>query len=243
MDEQGYQLAHGTALQPAQFLERSLCGARDVLRNARDARCFIVCCGHPLYHSGLVASLSEWFNNNGPFDTLLAAMNIKLCAVYMLNLLARLSTRMVDPDPNATETMFQTWLTDSLAPSHTDILCLARGSAPTLWLYAPFQSRPLGKPLPSIMSMCTCPGVPAGEHKRLRRLNSRKAWEVDHNGADGAALRNVVVKATCTVCRQVWRLPSEHMAGTLRKYSGTFAAMVPYFAPQSSEEGASAWPR
>lgn len=158
-------------------------------------------------------------------------MNPKLCVGYVVNLAARLSTKMVDPDPHATETMFQTWLTDSVAASHTDIICFARGSEPMLWLYAPFQSRPLGKPLPSVMSTCSCPDVPSGERLRLRRLNSRKAWEVDHNGADGVRLREVAVKATCTVCRQVWRLPSEHMAGTLRKCSGTFAAIVPYMAP------------
>jgi hypothetical protein len=167
-------------------------------------------------------------------------MNSKLSVAYVVNLLARLTTQMVDPDPCASETMFQMWLTDSVAASHTDILCLARGSAPMLWLYAPFQSRPLGKPLPNIMTTCSCPNLPGGEAKSLRRLNSRKAWEVDHNGADGVALRDVVVKATCTVCRQAWPLPSEHLAGTLRKHSGTFAAVVPYFAPPSSEIGSGA---
>jgi hypothetical protein len=170
-------------------------------------------------------------NSQGPFSTLLGTMNTKLSVAYMVNLMARLSTRTVDPDPCATETMFQMWLTDSVAASHTDILCLARGSAPMLWLYAPFQSRPLGKPLPNIMAACSCPGVPDVEPKALRRLNSRKAWEVDHNGADGVELCDVVVKATCTVCRQLWPLPSEHLAGTLRKYAGSFAALVPYFAP------------
>ncbi|KAG9099553.1 hypothetical protein FRC06_005156 [Ceratobasidium sp. 370] len=237
--DQGYQLAPGVALQPAQYLEQTLPVASDVLRGAREARCFVVCCGHPLYHSGLVAGLSKWFDSEGLLDTLLMTMNIKLCLVYMLNLLARLSTRMVDADPHAAETMFQTWLSDSLAPSHTDILCLSRRSEPMLWQYAPFQSRPLGKPLPSIMSMCTCPGVPVGEYRQLRRLGSRKAWEVDHNGRDGSALRDVAVKATCTLCRQMWPLPSEHMAGTLRKHLGIYATVVPYFAPQPAADGPS----
>lgn len=158
-------------------------------------------------------------------------MNPKLCVGYIVNLAARLSTRMVDPDPRAAETMFRTWLTDSVAASHTDLICLTRGSEPTLWLYAPFQSRPLGKPLPSIIATCTCPGVPSDERVQLRRQGSRKAWEVDHNGKDGVRLCDVVLKATCTVCRQKWPLPSEHLAGTLRKYSGTFAAVVPYMAP------------
>jgi hypothetical protein len=172
-------------------------------------------------------------HSESPFDTLLGAMNTKLSVAYMVNLMARLSTRMVDPDPRVTETMFHMWLTDSVAASHTDMLCLARGSEPILWLYAPFQSRPLGKPLPSIMSTCSCPDRSAAEPVTLRRAKSRKEWEVDHNGADGMALHDVVVKATCTVCRQMWPLPSEHLAGTLRKHAGSFAAVVQYFAPVS----------
>lgn len=171
--------------------------------------------------------------SDGPFDTLIGALNTKLCIGYVVNLAARLSTKLVDHDPHVREKMFQTWLTD-LAASHTDIICLVRGSEPMLWLYAPFQSRPLGKPLPSVISTCSCPGIAPGERLNLRRLNSRKAWEVDHNGKDGVLLRDVVLKATCTVCRQVWPLPSEHMAGTLRQYTGTYAAIVPYMAPKSA---------
>ncbi|KAB5587679.1 Hydrocephalus-inducing protein [Ceratobasidium theobromae] len=229
-DEQGYQLTEATALQPVEFLNQTLAVPSEILRKARNTQGFLLSCGHPLRHSGFVASLQQWFEK-GPFDTLLGAMNTRLSVAYMLNLIARLSTCMVERGPNVTETMFQMWLTDSVAASHTDVLCFARGREPTLWLYAPFQSRPLGKPLPSIMSTCSCPDMPTDRHQALRRLNSRKAWEVDHNGADGVALRDVVVKATCTVCRQMWPLPSEHLAGTLRKYGGTFAAVVPYLAP------------
>jgi hypothetical protein len=163
-------------------------------------------------------------------------MNTKLSVAYLVNLIVRLSTQIVDPDPCVAERMFQMWLTDSIAASHTNILCLSRGSEPMLWLYAPFQTRPLGKPLPNIMTTCSCPGLAGDELKTLRRLNSRKAWEVDHNGVDGVALRDVVVKATCTVCRQVWPLLLEHLAGTLRKHSGTFAALMPYFATSNNDK-------
>jgi hypothetical protein len=172
--------------------------------------------------------------SKAPFDSLLGAMNPKLSMAFMGNLMAHLSTQMVDPDPCATETMFQIWWSDSVAASHSNILCIACGNEPMLWIYAPFQSQPLGKPLPSIMSMCSCPGLPVGELKPLRRAKSHKEWEVDHNGADGVALCNVVVKATCTLCQQVWLLPSEHLARMLRKYSRNFAALMPYFAPLSS---------
>ncbi|KAB5588351.1 hypothetical protein CTheo_8204 [Ceratobasidium theobromae] len=229
-DEAGYQLADGLALQPVEFLEQTLTIPTEILCNARTRRGFLLCCGHPLYHSGFVASMNQWFER-GPLDTLLGAMNTRMCVAYTINLIARLSTCMVDGDSDAMETMFRLWLTDSVAVSHTDMLCFARGGEPTLWLYAPFQSRPLGMPLPSIMTTCSCPDLNIAEHRTLRRLKSRKAWEVDHNGADGVALRDVAVKASCTVCRQVWPLPADHLAGTLRKYAGNFAAVVPYFAP------------
>ncbi|KAG8724032.1 hypothetical protein FRC09_000707 [Ceratobasidium sp. 395] len=231
-EDLGYQLAHEKSMKPARFLEHTLGLARPAIENARDRRCFMWCCGHPLYHSGLVADLVGWLKGEGLFDSFMAAMNVKLSPAFLLVLTARLSTALVDPDPQAMETAFRQWLTDIMAPSHTNLFVWSRDCEPRLWLYAPFQSRPLGKPLPSVIGTCTCPDLPDGPQLPLRRQNSRKTWEVDHNGRDGMKLRDVVAKATCTVCRQVWPLPADHLTGELRKFEGIFAAVVPYFVAE-----------
>ncbi|KAG9126804.1 hypothetical protein FRC07_001877 [Ceratobasidium sp. 392] len=241
--DQGYQLGHGKALQPVPLFEHTLSGAKPIMSGAAETRCFVLCCGHPLYHSGLVATLHEWFNSDkGLFDSLLATMNTKMSPAYTANFLAALSTTMTGPDRQPEETMLRRWISDSVAVSHTDMLCLVRGRQPELWLYAPFQSRPLGRPLPSIMATCTCPDVPHGEFRVVKRHRSRKVWEVDHNGRDGVPLREVRVKATCTICRQMWPLMSHHMAGTLRKYSGIYAAVLPYFPSPASATSLSSLP-
>ncbi|QRW09563.1 Hydrocephalus-inducing protein [Ceratobasidium sp. AG-Ba] len=251
--DRGYQVAPRSSLPPTEFLDLSLGVADRALRNAREARAVMICCGGPLQHSGFVQQLAEWlnrydfitqasskhFNNWDPrpdrqLESLLCAMNTRLSPAYMVNLIAKISTTMVDPDPDASETLFRLWISDTLAASHTNLLFLAREAEPTMWLYAPFQSRPLGKTLPSIFSACSCPGLSPGEQRSRRRQGSRKTWDVSHDGRDGQLLRDVVVYAKCSICGQSWPLLSDYFAGRLRKYAGVFAAVVPYFFVPSS---------
>ncbi|KAG8715073.1 hypothetical protein FRC08_011025 [Ceratobasidium sp. 394] len=234
--DQGYQMAHGEAVQPVPFLERTVDAAGNIYRQASSRRAFVLCCAHPLSNSGFVAGMRQWMDSDAGFDSLLASMNLRLSPAYLVNLVAKITTGLVEQAPWAAETMFRMWLADSIAPSHSDMLLLARKREPELWLYAPFQSRPLGKPLPNVLAVCSCPGLSGGgtENKVLRRAGGRKVWDVRQtNGKDGTPLRDVRVQAACLVCRQSWPLPSEHMDGVLRKYFGTFGAVVPYF-PRSS---------
>ncbi|QRW09545.1 helicase domain-containing protein [Ceratobasidium sp. AG-Ba] len=225
--DQGNQVAPRSALPPTKvisvfpgtvasgshsvkLLDLSLAVADQALRNAREAPAFMVCCGGPLQNSKFVQQLADWLNSNNwsewrsrpdaPLNSLLCAMNKKLGPVYMLNLIAKISTTMVDPDPDAAETLFRLWISDTLAAPHTNILFLAQNAEPTMWLYAPFQSRPLGKALPNILSVCSCPDLPPGDYRSRRRQGSRKTWDVNHNGRDGQPLRDVVVHAKCSIC-------------------------------------------
>ncbi|QRW13692.1 hypothetical protein RhiLY_12691 [Ceratobasidium sp. AG-Ba] len=210
LKDQGNQVAPRSALPPTKLLDLSLAVADQALRNAREAPAFMVCCGGPLQNSKFVQQLADWLNSNNwsewrsrpdaPLNSLLCAMNKKLGPVYMLNLIAKISTTMVDPDPDAAETLFRLWISDTLAAPHTNILFLAQNAEPTMWLYAPFQSRPLGKALPNILSVCSCPDLPPGDYRSRRRQGSRKTWDVNHNGRDGQPLRDVVVHAKCSIC-------------------------------------------
>ncbi|QRV80756.1 Hydrocephalus-inducing protein [Ceratobasidium sp. AG-Ba] len=233
--DRGYQVAPRSSLPPTEFLDLSLGVVDRALRNAREARAIMVCCGGPLQHSGFVQQLAEWLNRpDRRLESLLCAMNTRLSPAYMVTLIAKISTTLVDPDPDASETLFRLWISDTLAASHTNVLYLAREAEPTMWLYAPFQSRPLGKALPNIMSACSCPGLSPGEYRLRRRQGSRKTWDVNHNGRDGQLLQDVVVYAMCSICGQSWPLLSDYFSGRLRKYAGVFAAVVPYFfAPTS----------
>ncbi|QRV85102.1 helicase domain-containing protein [Ceratobasidium sp. AG-Ba] len=219
--EQGFQISHRQSMRPAELLEHTLRPCVKLLEKAAQN----------------VSHRASALNNPHHGLVLLAAMNTKLSPAYLVPLTVTYSTMLIRSGNQCAESMFRLWLADSLAPAHTDIFCWSRERVPELWVYAPFQSRPLGKPLPDILSTCTCPGLPDGPPRVLRN-GSRKSWEVDHNGSDGCQLRDVIVKATCTVCRQMWPLHSEHMTGTLRKYKGVYAAVVPYFVASEELEGA-----
>jgi hypothetical protein len=148
----------------------------------------------------------------------------------MVSVLCRWSTRLVEQDKWAHDIMRKTWLTDGPARIHTDIVYMAVNEEPEMWLYAPFQSRPLGKPLPSLLKVCTCPGIARKPDGTPVAQQPRKVWKVTHSGKAPNALRDVSVKASCTVCKQSWSLPSENLSGRLDNAGGKYCAIVPYFA-------------
>ncbi|KAF8597009.1 hypothetical protein BDV93DRAFT_513684 [Ceratobasidium sp. AG-I] len=167
---------------------------------------------------------------NGPFDSLLGCMNLKLAPAFMLNLVTKMTTKLAKVDQWAEEKMLECWLTDGIACNHTDMLLLTKRSPPVMWLFAPFESRPLGKELPSLLSVCSCPQLSTSRTDPAEGWN-RKVWRVTHDWKKGKPLNEVIVKASCSVCGQMWLLPSEHLAGSLRRVDGLFAAVVPYFSP------------
>lgn len=97
-----------------------------------------------------------------------------------------------------------------------------------MWLFSPFDSHPLGKELPHLLTVCSCQRNSdlAGQCQKA----DRKVWIVSHDAQDGMLLRDVVVKAKCSVCRQMWMLPTEHFAGNVYCHAGRYAAIVPIFA-------------
>ncbi|KAG8791751.1 hypothetical protein FRC12_008232 [Ceratobasidium sp. 428] len=225
--EQGYQVAQGRALRPAKLLDFTLQNVRTVLAGAASRRGYLVCCGHPLLHPGLVSELREHLNRSSLFDSLVGCLNKKLSPAYMANLVTMFSYHLIGVSGDARKTLHCTWMTESIACSHTDLLHMAPGRAPEMWLYAPFQSRPLGKPLPNVFSVCPCPSLIDPESGRTSAR--KKIWKVDHKGRPGSKLRDVKVKAICQGCRQAWPLPYEALQGTLVRVAEVYGAVVPYF--------------
>lgn len=126
------------------------------------------------------------------------------------------------------ENMLESWLTDG-ACNHSDLIYFPKQGTVEMWCFSPFQTRPLGKELPSLLQTCTCPN-PRPPKDTKSAEGSRRIWRVVHNGKDRSALKDVEVLALCSACGQTWKLPTEHLDGQLRKLGGLFAAVVPYFA-------------
>jgi hypothetical protein len=172
--------------------------------------------------------------SDGMLDSLVGCLNKKFSPAFMVNVFAKWSKALVNETGEACKAMHHIWMRDTIACSHSDLLCLARGRRPELWLYAPFQSRPLGKPLPSLLSVCPCSPA-SNEQAQAANIRRRKIWKVEHNGNPGSKLRNVKVKAICQACRQAWPLPQESLAGSLMKINGVYGAVVPYFSNSDDE--------
>lgn len=144
----------------------------------------------------------------------------------MVNLIAQSSITLLGYDSWNDLSVLDMWLRDSLASTHTDLIFFIRDNPPRLFRFSPFQSRPLSKELPSLLSICKCTGSgDATSHKQRKQ----KIWKVTHTGKHKSLLKNVVVTASCSACQQTWYLKKPDLPGILRKVGGLFAADIPYF--------------
>jgi hypothetical protein len=161
---------------------------------------------------------------------MVGCLSTKLATAYMVNLVAKSTVETAGYDAWTAAGLLELWLSDSMSCTHTGLICLEKEVEPIMWLFSPFQTRPLGKELPSLLTTCTCPllRTQQGEQQELRR--SRKVWTVTHTGRDGMPLREVRVTASCSICKQGWRLGAEGLAGQLVRSRGLYAAVVPYFS-------------
>ncbi|GAB1528453.1 hypothetical protein RhiTH_011647 [Rhizoctonia solani] len=219
--DQGYQLDDSEAVPPLNLLQLTLTSGTNCSWRCQPDLGVFLC---------LRSSYDEPDHGVNCFKigdeeqrTLVACLNKKLSPVYMFNWLNKATKALAEEPDEVQRTLRLSWLRDSIAPSHSDLLFMSNGHAAEMWLYAPFQSRPLGRPLPSLLSVCPC----SSEGKNQRR---KKIWKVDHNGKSGKQLCDVEVKAICRACRQKWPLPQEDMKGILVKVNGVYAAIVPYFS-------------
>ncbi|KDN36769.1 hypothetical protein RSAG8_10633, partial [Rhizoctonia solani AG-8 WAC10335] len=124
--EQGYQLNNSQALRPAELLTQTLRIAQKVLKGASSSSVFLFSCGHPLHQPSLVLELCDWVKRETSPGTLIGCMNKKLCPVYMFTMFSKLTQLLADETEQPALVVRNTWLRDSIAFSHSDLLYLAR---------------------------------------------------------------------------------------------------------------------
>lgn len=148
-------------------------------------------------------------------------MNKRLLIAYLVNLVANSAVELLGYHTWTSRMVLDNWLRDSLACTHTDLIFFTRKAEPTRFCFSPFQTRPLGKDLPSLFASCDCGAVGSGR--------GRKIWDVRHDGHHGKKLKDVLVTVRCSFCGRRWTLQEPQLPGILVKIGGLYAAEVPYF--------------
>ncbi|KAG9103187.1 hypothetical protein FRC06_011844 [Ceratobasidium sp. 370] len=141
----GYQLSRHVSLPAPEFFDRTLAPAEGVVMRAKNKYAFLICCGIPFDYADATRELQQWMNGGGAFNVLVGCLNKKLTPAFMINLVTGLTTSLVGTDESPGEEMLNCWLNDGMACSHTDLIYMAKGLPPSMWLFSPFKSRPLGE--------------------------------------------------------------------------------------------------
>ncbi|CUA73439.1 helicase domain-containing protein [Rhizoctonia solani] len=232
-----YQVSPTTSYLPEEFIEHTLAPARNLVERARHSLAFLACCGHPFRSPQRVWNLQLWLNRSNLVDTIIGCLNEKFTPAFFVCFLGKLTTDTADDLVSAKDAL-ECWLSDDIAVSHTDLVFLEKFAPPAMWLFSPFNSRPLGKELPHLLAACKCKREQ--EARGRQEAKDRKVWKVSHNAAHGACLNEVEVKISCSLSNHrlftlIEMLPEAvgHLAAVLnpseRPISGTLYQQIQLF--------------
>lgn len=156
-------------------------------------------------------------------DCIVGTMNKRLLPSYLVNLISQSAVTLLGFHNWTRQIFLDSWLRDSLASTHTDLIYFARQEEPSYFCFSPFQYRPLGKDLPNLLSTCKClaGGYPGGKKQKI--------WKVTHDGRDLSQLKDVTIQISCSFCRKRWSLREPGLPGVLHKCGGLYGAEIPYF--------------
>jgi hypothetical protein len=121
------------------------------------------------------------------------------------------------------------WLRNTLANGHSDLIYFERLHRPRAFFFSPFLTRPLGIPLPSILTFCPCKVESQQGDLQGNNRGVRKVWKVSHKGRKDMPLGQVVIKVQCSCCKRSWRIQKPGLKGVLWTSGGLYASIVDYF--------------
>ncbi|CAE6475595.1 unnamed protein product [Rhizoctonia solani] len=190
----------------------------------------VFCNGGPLWDARSTLKMEEWVNDIGHLDAMIWCLDKDISTSFFATFLANLSTNRAGDSKEMGTVILNSWLGDDIVCHHSNMLYMERDTRPMMWCYSPFQSRPLGKPLPDLSRVCSCPGLDIDRSDSDSEEQGRKFWHVSHNAKHGMLLKDIVAKAECSICGRYWPLPTESLTGSMHCYNGRYAAIIPYWA-------------
>ncbi|KAG8712535.1 hypothetical protein FRC08_014450 [Ceratobasidium sp. 394] len=209
-----------------------------VLEEAASADAALLCCGSLFSSSEQVVILQNFISGVHGFEHVVGFLNTKLTPSLLGSMLSWVVVDSLGLCSDFPTVVVQQWMRDEMASTHSDIIILSARSEPMVYRFAPFQSRPLGRDLPSILHACPCPPVFRGG-KVVQKTWSVKhtiAWQSDpqdrRKGSgtfDSVELNRVQVTIACSRCDQAWLLDNKSMPGRLFTVGGLHCVQCPYF--------------
>ncbi|CAE6464675.1 unnamed protein product [Rhizoctonia solani] len=224
-----YQVSQSMYCEPIDFLLMTFAISGDFIPGALYFCAIMICNGGPLWDARSTLKMEEWVNDIGHLDAMIWCLDKDISTSFFATFLANLSTNRAGDSKEMGTVILNSWLGDDIVCHHSNMLYMERDTRPMMWCYSPFQSRPLGKPLPDLSRVCSCPGLDIDRSDSDSEEQGRKFWHVSHNAKHGMLLKDIVAKAECSICGRHWPLPTENLAGSMHCYNGRYAAVIPYW--------------
>lgn len=213
-----YQINDTLGVEPQQFLKQTTTPISGFIKGATTCVSFILACGKVYDDPRNMAQIQQWIEQEDNFHSVVGTLNRRLSPAYMVDLLCQVAVDLLGYSTWKWELLIDLWLRNTLANGHTDLIYFERHNRPRAFLFSPFQTRPLGIPLPPILNACPC--RPGSEEKK------RKVWKVQHTGVARKEIGKVVIRVECSVCEKVWHLQKPRLNGLLWTCGGLYASIL-----------------
>lgn len=119
----------------------------------------------------------------------------------------------------AFQSLMRTWLGSQSLQLSGNLAWFSRQHYPVLIASSPWDSRPLGRPLPDINITCSC--------RTLGDTSIHRQWKAYHTAKAGMLASAVDLRIECAACRRCWQLPTSTSLGRIHEYAGFFAVEIP----------------
>ncbi|KAG9128201.1 hypothetical protein FRC07_003132 [Ceratobasidium sp. 392] len=219
-----YQINDSLKATPQEFLDKTYAPIRSLVERSSMAVAFFLTCGEIYRHPKNVNMIQEWIDTKRSFLSVIGTLNLRMSPAYLADLLAQTAVSCLGFATWDSQHLVDCWLRDTLAATHTDLICFTRGEKPITLHFSPFEERPLGIPLPPLLN--TCPCKPPRDSDVVGK---KKVWKVSHTGSHRQALSEIIVIAECSLCEKPWYMRKPDLQGVLYMCGGLYASIMPYF--------------
>ncbi|QRV83744.1 NAD-dependent histone deacetylase SIR2 [Ceratobasidium sp. AG-Ba] len=140
-------------------IDMTLTAIQPVLSHAASLDATLLCCGHLFKSPQLVGYLQHLMSQWPILENIVGCLNTRLPASVTTSLLSSVVMDALGYGREFPTSFVENWMRDEMASSLTDLILFSQKSEPIMYCFAPMQTRPLGRPLPSVLHTCGCKNV------------------------------------------------------------------------------------